>query len=164
MSVQEHDPLAARVGDLLLAKGARVAVAESTAGGLISARLISVPGASKWFERGLVAYSMTSKPDALGVELEFLREHGAVSPVAVAAIAEAVRERAGVDYVIAESGMAGPIAGRSAKPIGGVAFALAGPDGTVSEEARFEGTRVAIMERIAEHALALLARALDSGA
>ena len=87
-----------------------------------------------------------------------------MSPVAVAAIAESVRERAGVDYVVAESGMAGPIRGRSAKPIGGVAFALAGPDGTVSEEVHFEGSRVAIMEQIAEHALEMLVEALDSGA
>ena len=164
MSIQEHDPLATRVGELLLARDARVAVAESTAGGLISARLISVSGASKWFERGLVAYTMSSKPDTLGVSVDFLREHGTVSPVAVAAIAESVRERAGVDYVVAESGMAGPIRGRSPKPIGGVAFALAGPDGTVSEEVHFEGSRVAIMEQIAEHALEMLVEALDSGA
>ena len=164
MSIQENDPLATRVGELLLAREARVAVAESTAGGLISARLISVSGASKWFERGLVAYTMSSKPDTLGVSIDFLREHGTVSPVAVAAIAGSVRERAGVDYVIAESGMAGPIRGRSPKPIGGVAFALAGPDGTVSEEVHFEGSRVAIMEQIAEHALEMLVEALDSGA
>ena len=164
MSIQENDPLATRVGELLLARGARVAVAESTAGGLISARLISVSGASKWFERGLVAYTMSSKPDTLGVSIDFLREHGTVSPVAVAAIAGSVRERAGVDYVIAESGMAGPIRGRSPKPIGGVSFALAGPDGTVSEEVHFEGSRVAIMEQIAEHALEMLVEALDSGA
>ena len=164
MSIQEHDPLAARAGELLLARGARVAVAESTAGGLISARLISVSGASKWFERGLVAYTMSSKPDTLGVSLDFLREHGTVSPAAVAAIAGSVRERAGVDYVIAESGMAGPIPGRSAKPVGGVSFALAGPGGTVSEEVRFEGSRVAIMEQIAEHALTMLVQTLDAGA
>ncbi len=162
MSLREQDDLATRIGELLRARDARLAVAESTAGGLISARLISVSGASKWFERGLVAYSMTSKPDALGVPLDFLREHGAVSPVAVAAIAEAVRERSGVDYVIAESGMAGPIKGRSSKPIGGVAFALAGPDGTHSEEAHFEGSRVAIMEQIAEHALQLLVSTLSA--
>ena len=164
MSIQENDPLATRVGELLLAREARVAVAESTAGGLISARLISVSGASKWFERGLVAYTMSSKPDTLGVSVDFLREHGTVSPVAVAAIAESVRERAGVEYVVAESGMAGPIRGRSPKPIGGVSFALAGPDGTVSEEVHFEGSRVAIMEQIAEHALEMLVQALDSGA
>ena len=164
MSIQENDPLAARVGELLLAREARVAVAESTAGGLISARLISVSGASKWFDRGLIAYTMPSKQDTLGVDIDFLREHGAVSPVAVAAIAESVLARSAADYVIAESGMAGPIQGRTSRPIGGVSFALAGPEGTVSEEARFEGSRVEIMEQIAEHALEMLVRALDSGA
>ena len=164
MSIHEHDVLAARVGELLLARGARVAVAESTAGGLISARLVSVAGASKWFDRGLVAYTMGAKPEVLGVSVDFLREHGAVSAAAVVAIAGAVRERAGVDYAIAESGVAGPVPGRSSRPVGGVAFALAGPEGVASEEARFEGSRVAIMEQIAEHALGMLAAALDSGA
>ncbi len=164
MPVWEDDPLAARVGELLLARGARVAVAESTAGGLISARLVSVPGASRWFERGLVAYSMSSKPDTLGVDLEFLREHGAVSARAVDAIVAAVRASAGVEYALAESGMAGPVRGRSPKPVGAVAFALAGPAGVVSDEARFSGSRVAIMEQIAEHALEMLAGALESGA
>lgn len=163
MPLREDDALAARAGELLLARGARVAVAESTAGGLISARLISVPGASKWFDRGLVAYALASKPDALGVSIEFLREHGAVGERAVAAIAESVRERAGVEYALAESGMAGPVRGRSPKPIGAVALALAGPDGVTTEEARFEGTRVAIMERIAERALEMLVAALEDG-
>ena len=164
MSIRENDSLAARVGELLLARGARVATAESTAGGLISARLISVSGASKWFDRGLVAYTMPSKPDTLGVDIDFLREHGTVSAAGVTAVAESVRERTGADYVIAESGMAGPIQGRTSRPIGGVAFALAGPDGTFSEEVHFEGSRVAIMEQIAEHALEILVSALDSGA
>ena len=137
-----------------------MAVAESTAGGLISARLISVSGASKWFEAGLVAYTMRSKPDVLGVDLDYLREHGAVSVEAVAAIAESVRERAGVAYAIAESGMAGPIAGRSAKPIGGCCFAVATPEGTRTDEVHFTGSRVAIMEQIAEHALTMLDGAL----
>lgn len=164
MPLREDDALAARAGELLLARGARVAVAESTAGGLISARLISVPGASKWFDRGLVAYALASKPDALGVSIEFLREHGAVGERAVAAIAASVRERAGVDYALAESGMAGPVRGRSPKPIGAVALALAGPDGVVTEEARFDGSRVTIMERIAERALGMLVAALEDGA
>ncbi len=164
MSIQENDPLAARVGELLLAREARVAVAESTAGGLISARLISVSGASKWFDRGLVAYTMPSKPDTLGVSIEFLREHGTVSPAGVTAVAESVLERSAADYVVAESGMAGPTKGRTSRPVGGVSFAVAGPNGTVSEEVHFEGSRVAIMEQIAEHALEMLVATLESGA
>ncbi len=74
-----------------------------------------------------------------------------------------MRERSGADYVIAESGLAGPVAGRSPKPIGSVAFALAGPEGGASREVRFEGSRVAIMEQIADYALTMLVEALDSG-
>jgi len=56
---------AERVGELLLERGWRIVVAESTAGGLISAALLTVPGASRYFERGIVAYSKAAKIDTL---------------------------------------------------------------------------------------------------
>ena len=57
---------AERIGQLLLARGWRVSVAESTAGGLISAALLKVAGASRYYERGVVAYSRAAKIDTLG--------------------------------------------------------------------------------------------------
>ena len=58
---------AERVGELLLARGWKIAVAESTAGGLISAALLTVPGASRYYERGVIAYSRAAKLDTLGM-------------------------------------------------------------------------------------------------
>jgi hypothetical protein len=58
---------AERVGELLLAQGWKIAVAESTAGGLISAALLTVPGASRYYERGVIAYSRAAKLDTLGM-------------------------------------------------------------------------------------------------
>jgi PncC family amidohydrolase len=162
--LRDDDALARAIAAALLARGARVAVAETTAGGLISARLLSVPGASAWFERGVVCYSARAKEETAGVPADILRSSGAVSVAAVTAMAEGLRERASVDYALAESGIAGPQAGRrSTKPAGSVVVAVAGPSGTEVRELVLPGTRVQVMEQIAEQALATLASALASG-
>lgn len=160
-SLLEDDRLATAIGEMLVACEERVAIAETTAGGLISARLLSVPGASRWFERGVVAYSGPAKIDGLGVDREVLREHGAVSPQAVAAMAESLRSLADVAYAVAESGIAGPQGSRrSPKPVGSCVIAVAGPKGTTAEEHVFAGTRVQVMGQIAERALEMLGEAL----
>jgi PncC family amidohydrolase len=152
----DSDPLAAELGGELQAQGVRLAVVETTAGGLVAARLLSVPGASNWFDRGYVAYSGPAKAD-LGVDLDVLRTHGAVSREAVAAMASTVRTRAGVAYAVAESGIAGPQGSRrSPKPVGAVAIAVAGPARTNAVELQLEGSRVEVMQAIAEAALTLL--------
>jgi len=163
MSITENDALAARVGALLSSRGARVAVMESTAGGLVSARILSVPGASAWFDRGAVAYGGRSKQDMTGVDVEVLRTFGAVSPEAVAAMAEGLRAVARVDYAVAESGIAGPLGSRrSPKPVGSVSIAVAGPGGTRAEERVFPGTRVEVMAQIAERCLEALVEAIEA--
>lgn len=150
------DALAAAVGAALVAKGAKVAVVETTAGGLIAARLLSVPGASAWFERGVVAYSGAAKRDA-GADIDVLREHGAVSSPAVASMAEGIRSWAGVDFAVAESGIAGPLGSRrSPKPVGAVSIAVSGPGGTATRDFELPGTRIEVMAAIAEAALQFL--------
>ncbi|MGE5597307.1 MAG: CinA family protein [Hyphomicrobiales bacterium] len=152
----ENDDLAAKIGAALLARGARVAVVETTAGGLISARLLSVPGASAWFDRGHVAYSGPAKRDA-GADLAVLEEHGAVSSQAVRSMAEGLRALAGADFAAAESGIAGPVGSRrSPKPVGSVSIAVAGPSRTVAQDLMLPGTRVEVMQRIATAVLELL--------
>ena len=153
----EDDALAQSIAGSLLAREAKVAVVETTAGGLISARLLSVAGASRWYDRGVVAYTGTSKQDLVGIETETLREQGSVSIPAVEAMASTFRERSGVAYCIAESGMAGPQTGRrSAKPAGTSVIAVATPSGVVGREFLFDGTRLEVMACIAEAALATL--------
>jgi len=157
----EHDLLAASIGDSLVSQGARVAVAESTAGGLISLRLLSVPGASRWFERGVVAYSGQAKIGGLGIDRDVLRDHGAVSGPAVVAMAEGLRCLAAVDYAVAESGIAGPQGSRrSSKPVGSAVIAVAGPVSTKAEEWQFGGTRAQVMEQIAQKTLEMLSDVL----
>ncbi len=158
----ERDELAAAVGEALVARSARVAVVETTAGGLISARLLSVPGASKWFERGIVAYTRQAKQDVSERAGAILAEHGAVSAELVAELAERIRERTGVSYTVAESGIAGPRDGRrSTKPVGSVVIAVASPQGTRIEEHVFAGTRVRVMTQIAQRSLEMLREVIE---
>ncbi len=153
----EDDALARAIGVALIARGATVAVAETTAGGLIAARLLSVAGASAWFERGVVCYSAKAKRDLTGVDPEFLKAHGAVSRESVLALAEGLRRIAHVEYAVAESGIAGPPGvRRSPKPVGSVVIAVVTPEGSFVEEHVFPGSRVQVMEAIAERALAML--------
>jgi PncC family amidohydrolase len=161
---EECISLAERIGEALVAKQAHLAVAETTAGGLISAHCVAVPGASRWFDRGVVAYAGTSKQDSLGADADILKEHGAVSPQAVASMAEGLRKMTGADYVVAESGLAGPVQRRSLKGIGTVTFALATPEGTQTEQRRFDGSRMEVMEQIVWHALATIAQDLGLSA
>src|SRR5437667_12114077 len=85
---EQHMDRAERVGQLLLARGWRVSVAESTAGGLISAALLKVAGASRYYERGVVAYTRAAKIDTLGMPPYLYTAQGSVHREAVKAMAE----------------------------------------------------------------------------
>ncbi len=157
----EHDELAEQVGELLMARQEKVAVSETTAGGLTSVRMLSVPGASRWFESGLVPYSSPTKWESLGVDQEIAREHGAVSPQWTTATAEGMRRQTGAAWAVAESGIAGPQGSRrSPKPVGSVAIAVVGPSGARAEEHVFPGSRAEVMVQISQRALELLRDAL----
>ncbi|MCX7617220.1 CinA family protein [Tepidiforma sp.] len=159
----EHDALAAQVGELLAARGEKVAVSETTAGGLISARMLSVPGASRWYDGGIIPYAGAHRWTQLELDVEIARQHGAVSAPWVAATAEGLRKALGCAWALAESGIAGPQGSRrSPKPVGSVVIALAGPAGAVTEEHLFPGSRVEVMAQIAERALRLLREALEA--
>jgi PncC family amidohydrolase len=158
----EEDELARAVGARLLALDARLTVVETTAGGLICARLLSVPGASRWFERGYIAYTRQAKLDISEQVGAVLAEHGAVSPETVAALAEGARARSGAKYALAESGIAGPQDGRrSAKPAGTAVIAVTSVAGVRVEEHVFPGSRVEVMSQIADRCLELLRETLE---
>jgi len=157
LELMEDDSLAASVGELLIARGEKVCVSETTAGGLISAKMLSVPGASRWYDGGVVPYAGAQRWTQLGLDREVAREHGAVSTQWVAATAEGLRAAMGAAWAVAESGIAGPVGSRrSPKPVGSVAIAVAGPDGTYTEEAILPGSRVEVMMAIAERCLEVL--------
>jgi len=146
------------VGDALLARGWRLATAESCTGGLLAKRLTDTPGASRYFERGFVTYSNASKVALLGVGEAALEQHGAVSEPVAQQMARGARERAGVEAGVSITGVAGPEGGSAAKPVGTVFIAVDTPDGAAVRRFVLSGTRRTVRERSAQTALDLLRR------
>jgi PncC family amidohydrolase len=128
----------------------------------MTTRLVRLAGSSAYFDRSIVAYSKEAKIQSLGVEPAVLERNGAVSVEAVTAMAVGLRRLSHADVVLAETGIAGPIQGRSPKPLGTTCFALLTPAGNFTEEVRFAGDRQAIQEQIAGYGLGMIARFLTS--
>ncbi len=147
------EPLEIALGNLLREQGWTIAVAETTTGGLISARIVSVPGSSAYYERGVVAYSKASKCEMLGIDEQAIDTYGAVSAKAARAMAVGIQKASGANLGLAETGIAGPIRGQSPKPIGTAYIALASATGVTCEQFQFDGDRDAIRNAIAEAAL-----------
>jgi PncC family amidohydrolase len=121
----------ARLGELLLARGWKLATAESSTGGLIGHVITLVPGASRYYVGGVISYSNQAKEVELAVPHDLIEEHGAVSAEVAQAMAEGVRNRFGVELGLAVTGVAGPEGGSQSKPVGThfIAVALRGhPD------------------------------------
>lgn len=103
----------------------RIAAAESCTGGLVGALLTTMPGSSDFFILDVVAYSNEAKTRSLGVGVEVLRDHGAVSSEVAAAMADGVLRAADADVAVSVTGIAGPGGGTEAKPVGTVWIGLA---------------------------------------
>jgi nicotinamide-nucleotide amidase len=160
--MKQHDARARYLGERLLLRGESLTTAESCTGGLISAVLTEVAGASAWFGFGYITYSNLAKQQLLGVSAETLSSVGAVSERTVREMAEGARSRAAADWSIAVSGVAGPAGGSAEKPVGTVWLAIAGPDGQTEAWLRhFSGNRASIRRQTVDAALERLCRLLD---
>ena len=148
--------------DLCRARGLTLATAESCTGGMVAARLTSVPGSSDVFVGGVVAYANTVKASELGVAQEVLEQHGAVSAETAAAMAHGVRARLGVDVGVAVTGVAGPGGGTEEKPVGLVFVHAVGPDGEEARRTELPGDRDMIRGRATAASLHLVRRLLES--
>ena len=157
-------PIEETIAEHLRQRGWYLALAETTTGGLIATRLVRLAGSSAYFDRSVVAYSKASKIQGLGMDPDVLEQGGAVSIETAQAMAEGLRRLSQVDIVLAETGLAGPIRGRSPKPLGLACFALCTPTGTYTEERQFSGDRQTIQAAIAEHALSMIAHYLTTQA
>lgn len=148
------------VGLRLAVTGFTLAVAESCTGGLIAQRLTEIPGSSTYFTEGVVTYSNESKVRLLGVPSDLIAEHGAVSAQVAEAMAEGVRERAGTDFGLAVTGIAGPGGGSHEKPVGLVYLALSDDAHTEHRKLMIPGDRQLVRWRSSQAALDLLRRRL----
>jgi nicotinamide-nucleotide amidase len=143
------------LGELLRARGERLASAESCTGGLIAAACTSVAGSSDWFERGFVTYSNVAKSELLGVPAALIEAQGAVSEGVARAMASGALVHSPAQWAVAVTGIAGPAGATPGKPVGLVWLAWAGPRGEVSaERCQFDGDRAAVRAQTVLRALA----------
>ncbi len=123
----EQQSLADEIAALLIERGETVAVAESTTGGLISAALLRVAGASKYYAGGGVVYTLNSRTALTGVPAERYANYQGTTPEMITELAASMRERLGATWCIAEAGLAGPTPGRSGAPPGRTTIGVARP-------------------------------------
>jgi nicotinamide-nucleotide amidase len=155
---------AARLLDAFRARGLRLAMAESSTGGLIAALLTEIPGSSDVVERGFVTYSNAAKQENLGVPAALIEAHGAVSEAVARAMAEGALTHSHADIAVSVTGVAGPGGGSEAKPVGLVHLAVARAGAaTLHQECRFGDIgRDQVRSKSVEVALSLLRRALET--
>lgn len=124
--MRDLTPLAKAAAHLLVERGQTISVSESAAGGLISAALLGIPGASKFFVGGGVVYTRKARDKLLRLSPAKVKMRGSTEEYALVA-ARAIRKLLGTDWALAESGAAGPTGNSYGDPAGHAAFAVSGP-------------------------------------
>jgi PncC family amidohydrolase len=163
------EKLEIQIGNLLRARGLKLATAESCSGGLIADRITDIPGSSDYFRGGVVAYAYEAKVALLGVSWDTLRSHGAVSRETVVEMARGARIALGADVAVSVSGIAGPGGGLPGKPIGTTWIGLSSTEGDWARNFIWDGDRRANKQFSADAALQFVAdylngeRNLDAG-
>jgi nicotinamide-nucleotide amidase len=156
----EQADLARSIADLLIARQQTVAVAESSTGGLISAALLSIPGASAYYRGGGVLYTYDARDRLAGLSRDDQSKHRGSTPDLVLAFSEALRARLDATWAVGEAGVAGPTGSRYGWEAGHVALGVVGPvqRGEVVETGNPD--RVANMVEFTTRALRLFLAAL----
>lgn len=143
---------------ILTREAVTAASAESLTGGRVAAALSLLPGSSAFFQGGVVAYSNQLKAELLGVPMDVILRHGAVSEECARAMATGARRKMGTDVAIATTGIAGPDGATADKPVGLVWLAAVMGHRALACKHIFEGDRNAVTEAAVNAALELLYR------
>ncbi len=154
----DAEELEAVVGRILSERNLTLAVAESCTGGLLADKLTDVPGISRSFLLGIVAYSDETKTGLLKISPAILKRHGAVSREVAEAMASSVRHVAGASIGISTTGIAGPSGGTPEKPVGLVWIGFSDENTTFARQANFGNDRRRVKERGVQACLDLLRR------
>jgi len=160
--MQELLPTAQRLGALLKARKATVAVAESSSGGLVSAALLTVPGASAYFVGGAVVYTQQARTALVAVTGDAMAGMRSSSEPYARLLARTVRERCGTTWGIAETGAAGPSGNGYGDAAGHTCLAVSGPAERVVTVETGSGDRLANMRAFALALLELLTEAVQA--
>ncbi len=151
------------IGKILVEREENVGVVESSAAGLVSSALLAVPGASRFYRGGGVIYTLVARRALLGIADKAFGEIRPSSEPYVLRMGQRLREQLGADWVIAESGAAGPDGNGYGDPPGHTCIAVVGPGVERSRTVETgDADRVANMDRFARAALGLLRESLES--
>ena len=159
MELLSFDAAVATLAEALLARGWRMAAAESCTGGLIAAACTARAGSSDWFERGVVTYSNAAKTELLGVDAALIQARGAVSEEVARAMVLGALARAPVQLAVSVTGIAGPGGAVPGKPVGTVWLAWGTADGLHAERLQLGGDRDAVRSATVAAALERLVQA-----
>ena len=150
-----------KVHEIFKKKGLKLSVAESCTGGLISHYITMIPGASTFFEAGVVTYSAESKKKILGLQSKTIASHGVISKETAKEMAERIRLLTKTGCAVSTTGNLGPDV-LEGKDIGLIYTAVSMGGKTFVRELRLNGKREEIKERAAVSALEFLIEAIES--
>jgi nicotinamide-nucleotide amidase len=153
--------IAEQVAAKLIAKKQTIAVAESSTGGLISASLLAVPGASAYFLGGAVVYTRDARRVLMDITDDTMRGMRSASEPYAKLLAEQVRRRFSTDWGLSETGATGPTGNRYGDAAGHSCMAVAGAGSEVMTLETGKNDRQANMQEFAKTALGLLLKNLS---
>lgn len=153
--------LGAAAAELLRRRGETLAVAESSAGGLINAALVAVPGASAYYLGGAIIYTAASREALLGISREEMKGMRSATEPMARLLAKRVREKLGATWGLAETGAAGPTGNRYGDAAGHACIAISGPLEKSLTLETGSAEREANMDAFARRALEVLRSALS---
>ncbi|MGC6479460.1 MAG: competence/damage-inducible protein A [Flavobacteriaceae bacterium] len=160
VGIEGEDPIELQIGKKLLHAEQTLAVAESCTGGGIAERITQHPGASAYFQGGVVAYDNRQKVEVLGVSDTTIATEGVVSAAVAAEMAQKAKALFQTDFAIATTGNAGPTSAEGKAPVGRVYIGLATPTGCTVEEFTFGNHRERVIQKAVNKAFELLFKAL----
>jgi nicotinamide-nucleotide amidase len=147
--------LSRAIGKLLTKKHMTVSVCESCTGGMLGSMITEIPGSSRYFIGGVIAYADRIKK-LVGVKAATLHKEGAVSERTAREMAQGVRRTLKTDIGVSVTGIAGPTGGSEEKPVGLVYVGLATAKSCLVEHRKFRGSRNTIRKKACLHALEML--------
>ncbi|HRE40920.1 MAG TPA: competence/damage-inducible protein A [Ignavibacteria bacterium] len=159
---KEDEKIEEVLGKELKKKNKTLSVAESCTGGLISAKIVDIPGSSDYYLGGVCSYSNDAKKKLLGVKNNSLKKFGAVSEQVAIEMAKGVREKFKSDFAISTTGIAGPTGGSKSKPVGLVYIGYSDKNKSYANKYFFGDTRMKVISRATITALNLLKKELEN--
>lgn len=154
-------PIAEKIAIKLIAQRQTIAVAESSTGGLISAALLAVPGASAYFAGSAVVYTRDARRILMDIPDQDMKGLRSASEPYAELLARQIRARFGCDWGLSETGASGPTGNRYGDPAGHACFAIAGPAQLSTTLETGSDDRLGNMRTFASSALMLLLRHLS---